>query len=242
MSAESAPRRSRKLLRVSMRTLVVVVLLIGGGMGWLVRSARIQHAAVSAVLSVGGSVMYDWEWNKRKGYTGSSKSWVPKWASDRIGIDYFDHVTSIWLYYTTTDTDTTLIPVARLTQLEWLSLYGSSVTDSGLQKLKGLTNLARLDLDYAEVSDSSYANLSGLTGLSVLSLNGTRITDNGLAHLKGLTNLTELNLAGTHVTDAGLLHLKGLRNLAILNIVNTRITDAGVIELMQARPGLRIYR
>jgi hypothetical protein len=263
MSDGPTSRRLRKLLRVSMRTMIVLVLVVGGGMGWLVRGARIQRAAAAAITGNGGSVMYDWEWNAAKGYTGGDER-VPKWLSDRIGVDYFGHITSVWLRITT-DEDTALVPVTRLAQLQELRLSGSSLSDTGLARLSRITSLSRLDMDYSRFSDAGLENLKGLTRLSVLSLNGTRLTDAGLAHLKGLTSLTELNIAGTRITDAGLAHLKGLtsltelniastritdagmahlglRNLSVLNVMNTRITDAGVIELCQARPGVRISR
>ena len=111
--------------------MVVLVLLIGGGMGWLVRSARIQRAAAAAITGLGGSVMYDteWEWNGAMGYAGSNER-VRRWLSDKVGVDYFGHITVVWLYAITTDADTALVPVGRLTQLQQLSLSGSSVTDS----------------------------------------------------------------------------------------------------------------
>ena len=241
MSNGVPSRRLRKLLRFSMRTMIVLVLVIGGGIGWLVRSARIQRAAAAAITTMGGSVMYDWEWNNAKGYTGATTR-MPKWLSDRIGVDYFGHISSVWLYGISTDADTALVPVARLTQLEELGLSGMAVSDAGLAHLEGMTNLSRLDLDYARVTDAGLEHLKGLPRLSVLSLNGTRITDAGMERLKHVTNLTELNIAGTHVTDAGLAHLKGLKNLSVLNVVNTKITDAGMIELCTSRKLLRIYR
>jgi hypothetical protein len=228
-------------MRFSMRTMIVLVLIFGGGMGWLVRSARIQRTAAAAVTSVGGHVMYDWEWNKSKGYTGSQYR-VPQWVADRIGVDYFGHISSIWLYAPSTDVDTAIAPIGRLTQLEQLVVNGSMLTDDGLVKLKDLTSLSRLDLDYTRISDNGLAHLEGLKNLSALSLNGTPVTDAGLSHLKGLTNLAELNLAGTHITNAGLVQLKALRSLSVLNVVNTKITDAAVIELCRSTPGVRIYR
>ena len=45
----------------SVRGLIVVVLVTGTTLGWIVRSARIQRAAVAAIESTKGSVRYDWE-------------------------------------------------------------------------------------------------------------------------------------------------------------------------------------
>jgi len=247
MSEGTATRRWRKLLRFSLRGMIVLVLVIGGGLGWLVRSARIQHAAVAAVTGVGGSVMYDWQWNNRTSYTSDASytggaSWVPKWVTDRVGTDYFGHVTSVWLYAISRDADSVLIPVGRLKRLEWLSLIGSNISDTGLAHLSTTPSLSRLELDYTKISDAGLIHVERLKGLTILSLNGTRITDSGLVHLKPLASLSELNLAGTPITDAGLVHLQALKSLSILNVVNTKVADQGIIALMKNRPGLRIYR
>jgi hypothetical protein len=239
--AQSVSRPWRRFLRFSMRGLIVLVLVIGGAMGWLVRAARIQRAAAAAISGIGGSVMYNWEWNNGRSYSGATP-WVPKWLSDRVGVDYFGHITSVWLCAVSMETDAALAPVLRLTQLQRLSLTGSSISDSGLARMRDMTSLSRLDLDYTKVTDAGLAHLKSLTGISVLSLDATHVTDAGLAQLKQLTNLAELNLGGTQITDAGLEHLKALRNLSVLNVVNTKVTDAGMNKLKQARPSLRIYR
>jgi hypothetical protein len=241
MSKKPVSHRVRKLMRFSMRTLVVLVLVIGGGMGWLVRCAKVQRAAVSAITGIGGSVMYNWEWNKGRSYPGGPPS-VPKWLSDRIGIDYFGHITSVWLFAISKETDAALVPVTRFAQLQWLSVTGSKVSDDGLAQLEGMTSLSRLDLDYTQITDAGLPHLKGLRNLSVLNLSGTRVTDAGLTHLMGLRNLAELDLAGTQMTDAGLAQLKALRLLSVLNVVNTKVTDTGLSELRRAMPGLRIYQ
>ena len=187
MSEGTALRRLRKLARFSLRGLIVLVLVIGGGLGWLVQNARIQHGAVAAVTGVGGSVMYDWEWNNRTSYTGGT-SWVPKWVTDRIGPDYFAHVTSVWLYAISMDADSVLIPVGRLKRLEWLSVIGSNLSDTGLAHLRNTPSLSRLELDYTKISNAGLVHVEGLNRLTLLSLNATPITDPGLAHLKSLAS------------------------------------------------------
>ena len=50
----------QRFLRLTVRGLIVLVLLIGAGLGWLVRSARIQREAVAAIETAEGEVSYDW--------------------------------------------------------------------------------------------------------------------------------------------------------------------------------------
>ena len=83
-------------MRFSLRALIVLVLLIGVGLGWLVRSAHVQRDAVTAIRNAGGVVLYDWEWTNGKSIPGG-KPWAPKWLVDLIGVDYFAHVTSVWV-------------------------------------------------------------------------------------------------------------------------------------------------
>ena len=52
----------RRWLRISVRGLIILVLVIGGWLGWAVHNARIQREAVAAVERAGGEVMYDWQW------------------------------------------------------------------------------------------------------------------------------------------------------------------------------------
>ena len=51
----------RRILHVSLRSLMVVVLVIGGWLGWMVHQARVQRDAVAAVRKLQGTALYDWE-------------------------------------------------------------------------------------------------------------------------------------------------------------------------------------
>ena len=67
--ANPESRLWRRLQRFSVRGMIVVVLLVGGSLGWFVRSARIQREAVAAIEKAGGGVSYDWE-RRRRLYLG----------------------------------------------------------------------------------------------------------------------------------------------------------------------------
>jgi hypothetical protein len=109
MPAKPSSNPSCYLPRVSVRALMILVLLFGGGFGWtvhIVRTAQIQRAAVAAVESAGGYVLYDCERDPnriitvprptRKRLTRAIKPaglTRPPWA----GIDYFNNVIEIVL-------------------------------------------------------------------------------------------------------------------------------------------------
>jgi len=206
----------RRYLRFSVRGLIVVVIVIGVGLRWLVQQARVQRDAVAAITAAGGSVNYDWELSYGK-YIPGAKPWAPRWLTNQIGVDFFGHVSGVFLYSPAPATDEAIVQVGRLTRLEVLGL-GPSASDKELEHWTGLTKLSFLDLS------------------------NTQVTDAGLAHLKGLTNLSFLSLSNTQVTDAGLAHLKGLTNLSFLSLERTRVTDAGLKELKRALPSLWIFR
>jgi hypothetical protein len=200
---DSISRPWRRYLRSSVRRLIVLVLLIGAGLGWIVREARIQRDAVAAILKSGGRVHYDWEWRDSNEIPGA-KPWAPQWLVDRIGVDYFGHVTLVRL--PPEASDSVVAQVGRLSRLEYLSLW--SPGDAGLDHLTGLTKLTYLGLYGSRVTDASLAKLSAFADLLYLDLRVTQVTDAGLVHLKRLTKLKAIGLESTRVTQAGMKELK----------------------------------
>ena len=76
--------------------MIALVLLIGAGLGWIVRSAQIQRDAVAAIRQADGGVRYRFDWRKGNARRGQ-KPPAPGWLADLIGIDYLDHVTTVML-------------------------------------------------------------------------------------------------------------------------------------------------
>src|SRR5262245_42630968 len=76
-------------LRLSLRGLIALVLLIGGGMGWMVRSARVQRDAVAALERTPSAVFYDWQRVKIGSLSGykldAAPPW-PRWLGDPLGV------------------------------------------------------------------------------------------------------------------------------------------------------------
>ena len=95
--AKTVSRPWRRFLRFSEWGLIILLLVAGAGLGWIVRSARIQREAVAAILDAGGCVSYEWDvwdWNDRPGRPGR-EPWGPRWLVKLIGIDYFGNVADV---------------------------------------------------------------------------------------------------------------------------------------------------
>ena len=202
--AKPISRPWRRFMRFSVRGMIVIVLLVGGWLGWIVRGARIQRDAVAEIRNAGGFVLYNWQWNN--GSVIKGKPWVPEWLIEAVGVDYFGRVTAVAGSDVSEDV---LAHVGKLDQVQNLEMRASEeMTDGCVAHLRGLTNLVELNLFSSHVTDAGLVHLKGLTGLKELDLAYTRITDQGVVHLEGLTKLAKLDLSYTHVTNAGLVCLK----------------------------------
>ncbi len=241
------PKWLRPWLRISVRGLIVLVLIIAAGLGWIVNGARIQREAVAAIRKDGGVASYDWDlkigkWNGHSWET-DGRPGAPKWLVDCLGVDYFDHVVSVALGQP--GSTSALRHIGQLGRVERLHLHGPFVTDAELAHLAGLTKLSYLNigdraydctggstpLGAARVTDAGMPYLKGLTKIGFLDLNGTQVSGAGLAHLAGLTKLETLCLGDTQVTDAGLAHVEGMTKLKGLELGGTAVTDAGLVHL-----------
>ena len=256
--AKPVSRRWRKFLRFSMRGLIVLVLVVGTGVGWLVRSARIQREAVAAITKAGGSVQYNWGWADGKPIAGAWP-WVPGRMIDLIGPDYLGHVTRV--SYMQRALDSLNARVAKrsavfsaqiVAQAELAEAQAKPAPALGSAAGAAVTPVQSLAPSKSPESESMafMADLTRLPQLASLDLSFTDVTDDGLAQLKRLTSLKELDLMHTRITDAGLAHLKGLKNLSRLRLGDgfiavglrvdnslkpllglTPITDAGLAHL-----------
>jgi hypothetical protein len=94
----STVRPRRRYLRLSVRALIVLVLVIGGGLGWFVHSVRIQRDAVAAIRKAGGLVWYDWQANAAGKTLPTGRPWAPNWLVDALGVDYFGYVVIVRFY------------------------------------------------------------------------------------------------------------------------------------------------
>jgi hypothetical protein len=230
---ETGPKPSRRLLRLSVRALMLVVLTLALGLGWVVQRARVQREAVATIQKVGGNVVYDWQvLPNGAAMNPNGQPPGPKWLVERLGVDYFGDVIIVGLGIGKPVTEADMELIGRLGKLR--RLYASrteGLTDEGVARLRGLTHLEQLQLGRNKITGASLANFREMTQLKDLDLSGVPLADADLVHLEGLTSLTGLTLTSTSVTDAGLAHLEGLVNLKSLVLPLTGIRGEGLKHL-----------
>lgn len=231
--------RYRSRLRASVRALMAFVLVLGAGLGWTVKQAKVQCEAVAEVTGAGGFVIYDWQWVNGEYRPERSLRW-PRWLVQYAGVDYFSNVVKVGL--TARASDSQLMYIGRLRRLRELDIDGSSaVTDSGMAHLSRLVELEHLNVSNSSIGDAGLAHMKGLVHLKQLWLGNTKVSDAGIAHLEGLSSLESLLLTKTAVGDAGLAHLRRLKDLRELRLGWTRVTDAGMRHLGQLHGLVDLY-
>lgn len=131
--------------------------------------------------------------------------------------------------------------VARVTNLDDLSLTNTLVDDAGLAELAPLTNLEILRLDCLPITEGGLAHLKALPKLRRLSLYKTPTNDAGLLQLRSLSGLEWLSLDETEITSDGLHNLADLPKLKTIKIWNTRVTPAARQEFQRIRPDVTVH-
>jgi Leucine-rich repeat (LRR) protein len=222
MTNEPIPTR-RHWFQFRLRTLLVAMLVVSLGMGWVMKQRRRIAERREGLKSARSNqtedrIQPDWS------LTVFGDNW-PAFAKE--------------LFFGNDANDTMLTNLRGLIHLERLMVSSSHVTDAGLANIQGLTNLRMLGLG-SQISDAGVAHLRGLMRLEILMLSSSQVTDAGLQNLQRLKELKSLYLTNTQITDAGLAYLQELSQLQLLDLNNTKVTDAGVAKLQAALPNCRI--
>ncbi len=184
-SQPEAPARKLRWFQYSLRSLMLLVLVVSLGMSWVavkIKRARQQERAVEELRKSGVYVWYDYqvEQSGKAPYTGPPG---PAWLRNLLGENFFATLVG-GNFASPSVTDANLESLEELTQLRDLNLNGTQVTDAGLKHLKGLTHLQKLYLSFTQVTDAGLEHLEGLSQLQTLDLSVTRVTDEGVKRLQ----------------------------------------------------------
>lgn len=207
---EMPPARPRRSWRqFSLRTLLLAMVTLAtllGVFAMRLERARKQAAAVVAIQRLGGTITYDFECKPASRYglefvTGS-KSPVPTWLIDRLGLDFFHSVVNVDLNQRFLgDEDIKKLP--DFPNLLGLNLRRSQMGNSGAAAIAHYQSLKSLNLVMSEIGDTGLKEIATLKSLQVLNLDQTRLSDSGLAHIAKLRDLRELTISNNPISDDG---------------------------------------
>ncbi len=221
-TASNLPPR-RRWFRLSLRTLMVLVIPLMAGLSWLAHSIQLQRESIAAVRAAGGTVIYDYQTQEvgPPGPTGptyrtepSAPGWVRRWLGDEL----FQSVVAVELPYL--ETPAILAAVARFDHLDRLRLASVSTGGLGPGSLAGLRQLRVLELEGGGLQDEALAEVATLRSLHTLQIDSTSASDAGFAHLVVLPAVRDLKIRHNgHLSDAGLgrtlAGMPALRNLEV---------------------------
>jgi len=236
---KSRPRR--RWWSLSIRSLMLLVLIVGGVIGWeMNRVNRIRRAVAVLVrnpddppdfrptsetisLTIGDAP-------SRNSVTFATvqSPWIPDWLRATLGDEHFPRVVKLVLARSPSATDWDAI--AALGSVRTLNLTYIPLKDADLALLPVCADLRELSLFGTGITDGAMASVGTLRNLRTLDLRMTKVTPGGLAPLANLTQLEELELSSGAGTDVGVGHLRGLTKLRTLGTdgFGSELSDVGL--------------
>ncbi len=223
---EPPPKPRGRWLRFSLRSLLLLVVLIAVPLGWKVNRARNQRAAVAGLQKLRAQITYDYE-NASPGSRANAAPPGPKWLIDLLGKEYFADVVQVTVGGPQVADDTIAL-IARLPEVEHVTLAWVS-RRPGLDQISTLKQLDDLGLlsEAADITDKGMAYIAKLTKLRSLCLRS------GSSDGSGVQDRMK-------ITDQGLLNLHELKHLEFVQLQSTQVTQAGIDTLRKALPNCRI--
>ena len=221
---EARPGR-RRAWRVSVRGLMVLVLVVGGPLGWQARRASIQRRAVAAIRAAGGEVRYEHQFSEdgRRRFLPSTQPPAPAWLRRAVGDEPFQDVAGVGFGDPFSPPPAITPPV------------------DAVLELGRLQNLWGYQVDW---TDADVARLAALRHLQSFSLSGPRFTAAALGSLRTLPDLTGISLWGDdgQLRASGLRHLAGMDRLEFLSLIGFHGLEPADLDALRILPRLRSLR
>ena len=252
-------RGLRRLLRYSLRTLLVAFTIAAIWLGVVSHRARTQERAVRELRAAGASVYYDFQRNQEGEYVLMATPPGPEWLREWLGIDYLARVRRVEYHRSKTHNQAVIESLSKLRDLRELDMSGCEVGPRDFVPLSRLSALESLELGSTRIDDDSLGFLSSMPRLETLYAEETAISGKGLRHLHPdaklkvlylrhcplsseayehigkLESLEQLDLDYTTTTDVELARLRNLRGLSYLALENARVSDEGLRALNEMK-------
>jgi hypothetical protein len=247
------PKPRRRWFRFSIRSLLLLVVLIAIPLALKVNQVHHQRLVVAELRKL--KVLVAFDYNRPNPFshvidpqghshwgTRVAEPFGPKWLRNILGDDFFSEVTDILTPGENLEvTDDTLNLIATLRSPRSINIQSDHISDEGFRHLATLGQLEDLCIVARSITDAGLTHLGKLTQLNSLTLyfdSPHPPTNAGFSHLLKLQNLTWLAVGEVEITDGGLESIARLKKLQYLELNSPLITDAGIMHLKNT-PNLR---
>ena len=232
-SRSASPRRWRP--RLSLRVSMVVVLMVGGTLGWQARRAAIQRRVVTQIRAIGGTIVYDYELDSTGNYRENPQPWAPSWLRQITGDELWQDVAGVTLYApqgkTLTIDMATVEAVAALDRLALVAFSNTTLTDEQLARALDASRPKQLILMNTSVTPAALEKIAAFREVEDLSIEFARRVP-GSECLPRLAKLSRLRKLGFWKVDlAGpdaLADLATMTNLESLGFDRSPQDEAGL--------------
>ena len=154
--------------------------------------------AVGATLLLGGCLKAP---SPAKAVASKTKAYMPPASPDMLSADAAHTMSQLGAQVIRNEEDTVrsvvltdlpvsdsaLVPLKDLPDLEVLSLSGTRVTNNGMMHLRGLDRLSYLFMNNTEVTDQGLLTLADSVALRYISLDNTNVTSNAVEEFRKLS-------------------------------------------------------
>jgi hypothetical protein len=261
------PKR-RRWFRISLRTLLVFIAILGIWLGFQVAAVRRQRNALQTLQASGGwTLRFDYQCKRlpntfRLVIDQKAVPPGPEWLRNLAGEDFFRTTyTASWNDRAgVLMQDSVVTSLAALSDLRELIMRPTirvssqevrRFNDDDAAKLTGLKKLVTLDLSGIDIHEPGLRSIAQLKNLKSLQLdfadytNSRRDTkpmlldDASMQHLGELTSLDDLKLERVRFVKGGIGHLTKLKELASLVLLDCEGLDDAGLERLVELPKLR---
>jgi hypothetical protein len=198
----SKPKRRRRLA-VSLRSLMILILIVGVWLAWQTNRARTIRRAIDTIEKSGGLVVFQSPFNA----SGQWKSWLhpPRWLYRKLGQEYLSDVEQV--LFTSRKGEAcapeAMRALASLPRLQKLRLLNIPVSNGDMQAIGRLSDLEEIEIMEPFKLITPMPSFNG--GKEPSANDPPELTIVGLRHLAGLRKLRKIELATRCPIEASIL-------------------------------------
>ena len=239
--------KPRRRFTLSLRGMMVLVLIVGGVVGWKARRASIQRRAVAEIKGTGGGIWYDFMWQNPNKIVPGASPWAPRWLREAVGDEYFQEPRTIFIEPNKVPggrqpTDATYEAVAMLDDVEDLNSYRVPMSDAGFAQLATMPRLKSFCLLDVAMTDAGLDPVASFPALETLRLRVTppgAFTPDALQRVARQPRLKFLELLNINLPDpASLAPLARLTRLEYIRLWRSPRDDS-CLEHLRGLTGLK---